>query len=320
MESVSEIAASDRLPVEIPVPDYLMDHCFEGAAVFPAVETLAVTAAVLRENRLPVDIMRIFNARFDRFLPLGGDGKCLTAYVDVAHHENGALTASFVTRARTGSLGIVRTKEHAVMRFMPPGNPCDAECGDTTDWEARVNFGLSLSGERETGRSAYGQTKSTAEWVDIASERIYRELVPFGPAYHNIYLLRVSAAGAVANIRAPGTLAGLNCSLQNAVSHTLGSPFPLDAAFHAACVWGQRYAGIVAFPVGLGERRILAPTRPGEQYVAQIKPQRKDASGMLYFDMAIHDKAGTHYEIIADVRMRDVSGGRLNPPEWVRAH
>jgi len=31
----------------------------------------------------------------------------------------------------------------------------------------------------------------------------------------------------------------------------LGSPFPLDAAMHAACVWGQRFGGIVPFLLAL---------------------------------------------------------------------
>ncbi len=52
----------------------------------------------------------------------------------------------------------------------------------------------------------------------------------------------------------------------------LGSPFPFDAALHVACAWGQRYRGIVAFPVGFDRREIAVPTRAGETYRCRVVP------------------------------------------------
>jgi len=46
----------------------------------------------------------------------------------------------------------------------------------------------------------------------------------------------------------------------------------LDAAVHAACCWGQRYAGIVAFPVGFAERIIYRKTKKEGKYMSKIAP------------------------------------------------
>jgi hypothetical protein len=142
----------------------------------------------------------------------------------------------------------------------------------------------------------------------IPADRLYGELVPFGPVYHNIRDAVV--------IFEEGALADVAAAPHRTPTGPLGSPFPLDAAFHMACAWGQRYAGVVAFPVGLEERRVLRPTIPGEVYRAVVRPVRRDPD-MLVFDMALIDADGAMRESARGVRMRDVSGGRLTPPDWV---
>ena len=96
----------------------------------------------------------------------------------------------------------------------------------------------------------------------------------------------------------------------------MGSPFPLDAAFHAACVWGQRYAQIVAFPIGIEKRLVFKPTQPGTTYLSRIIPVRKNPD-LLTFDIWIYDQDGHLYEGAWGVQMRDVSAGRLKPPRWI---
>jgi len=96
----------------------------------------------------------------------------------------------------------------------------------------------------------------------------------------------------------------------------LGSPFPLDAAFHAACVWGQRYAGLVGFPVGFALRRVFAPTRPGSIYIARVSPKKIHPDRFLA-DIWITDMDGALHEAVLDVVMKDVSGGRMEPPSWI---
>jgi phosphopantetheinyl transferase len=140
-------------------------------------------------------------------------------------------------------------------------------------------------------------------------ERIYRELVPFGPAYRNIESLHVSSEGAIAVV---------NGGKAEAPGEPLGSPFPLDASFHAACVWAQRHGGIVGFPVHLDLRIIRKKTRAGETYYTRVNPVSVKG-GVLSFDLWIYDSAGALCEEVRGLHMRDVSGGTLHPPKWIRA-
>ena len=96
----------------------------------------------------------------------------------------------------------------------------------------------------------------------------------------------------------------------------LGSPFPFDAALHVACAWGQRYRGIVAFPVGFDRREIAVPTRAGETYRCRVVPL-PDEGAALRFDILIAGGDGRPVEVIRGVAMRDISGGRRKPPAWV---
>ena len=65
----------------------------------------------------------------------------------------------------------------------------------------------------------------------MPSTTIYRELVPFGTAYQNIVGdLSVSPEGALAYLSGGGN---------EADEDLLGSPFPLDAAMHAAVFGGS---------------------------------------------------------------------------------
>ena len=140
---------------------------------------------------------------------------------------------------------------------------------------------------------------------------LYKDLVPFGPAYQNILDdLVVTEKGAVAYLQSSSAPAPLQ---------PLGSPFPLDAAFHAACAWGQRFSSIVGFPVGFEERIICRPTQSGGNYISRITPVRQASDPLvLIFDIWIYTEDGQPCEAVRGVQMRDVSGGRLKPPQWVR--
>jgi len=144
----------------------------------------------------------------------------------------------------------------------------------------------------------------------VENDDIYRELVPFGPAFRNVKRVHLTAGGAIAEIRTPADPADEEGKRQ------LGSSFPLDAAFHAACIWGQRFAGIVAFPLAVDGRRIYRNTRPGDAYFGHVTPVRLEP-GLLIFDLRIFDGGGRLCETAAGVRMRDVSGGKLKPPPWI---
>ncbi|MFP4350578.1 MAG: polyketide synthase dehydratase domain-containing protein [Thermodesulfobacteriota bacterium] len=282
MEEFSEIADPRRLNLTIPISCCLRDHRFQGKAVLPAVEAMQVLAASAREAFPDLNVRSISNARFDKFLFIPPEAETLSAFSDLRRLPDGRVEASFITRTRAPKVDITRTKTHVTLCFGKQG------------------------GTETTHESPFPDCKM--DEFEIPADRLYRDLVPFGPAYQNIHeRVRMSESGTVAEVHAP---------IHSTPPGPLGSPFPLDAAFHAACAWGQRYAGVVAFPVGLFHRRVWVPTQPGEIYKAVVKPVNPDPT-LLVFDIALFDAAGTLCEWAAGVRMRDVSGGRLRPPGWV---
>lgn len=287
MGNLSKIAAGQRQAVSLAVPAFWADHRFLGRAVLPAVEAmqlLAVHTAACRPNS---NVARMRAARFDKFLEIPPDQHDLSVYCDLADEPDGSVRASLVTRMKSGSAGFTRTKEH--VRVVFPPNSEDARAPAPAPDLAAVLQGICLR---------------------VAPEAIYAELVPFGPAYRNIVELQVTPEGAMAVIQAPDRPDPPDSS-------PLGSPFVLDAAFHAACVWGQRFAGVVAFPVGIDRRLVLLPARAGERYTCRVMPVHVRPDRLI-FDLWILDRSGRIREAALGVRMRDVSGGRLQPPQWVR--
>ena len=194
------------------------------------------------------------------------------------------MSARLVTVAPSGKTGIRREKVHAVVDF---NSPAEVVTGFPYDLAA------SLAGI----------------CYRIPAEKLYRDLVPFGPAYRSlqgdVLLTENGGLGQVLAVEYP------------APSAPLGSIFPFDGIMHIACAWSQRFHGIVAFPVGFGERVVTAPTVPGETYCCRVLPVsiRKD---VLTFDMGIYDTTGRVREFIRGVKMRDVSGGRIQPPTWIQ--
>jgi len=275
-----------RLPVKMAVLPYFQDHRFEGNAVFPAVEALQVLAQAVKNFIPQTDITAISEAKFDKFLFIPPDTKQIDALCRMTVFENGDIAAVLQTKTKSKKAAITRIKEHVTVCF-PHIKPTVAGCPH---------------GPTPPGESGY---------LEIPADQIYRDLVPFGPAYHNISEnLLIHKEGAIAKLQAP-----IN---SNSVDKTgqLGSPFVLDAAFHAACVWGQRHARMVAFPVGVEKRMILKPTQPGNMYISRAIPVRTD-SDLLVFDIFIWDEDNILFEIAVGVHMRDVSGGRMKPPPWI---
>jgi hypothetical protein len=136
-------------------------------------------------------------------------------------------------------------------------------------------------------------------------------MVPFGTAFRNV----VSAV----TLWPEGALTVVSGGpAEGEANSVLGSPFPLDAAFHAACAWAQRYRGVVAFPVAMARRRVWRPTQAGEHYATVVRFRGAEERG-LRFDLHLCDQAGRLCESVQGLVMRDISGGRLQPPAWVRA-
>ncbi len=285
---------STRLPLDIEIYPYLLDHKFEGKAVLPAVEAMQILAVSTQKYLPDIDIRYIENAKFDKFFYIEPDNapnakpntKRIKAFNEIKMNEIGAITAKLITKTTSKKTGITRVKEHAVMQFSGGKSETKPPSLDNVSEQIKNGF-------------------------NIAPDKLYNDLVPFGPAYHNIKdSLFVSKEGAIAAIQAPEQ------SAINKLKMPLGSPFPLDAAFHAACAWGQRYMAVVGFPVGFAKRMVIQLTRPGKSYTCLIFPVHVTAD-LLVFDIRLYDLNGILFEVVSGVQMRDVSAGRMKPPQWV---
>lgn len=287
LENEEKVNNLDHVParraLKIHNPGYLKDHLFQGKPVLPAVEAMEALAGQAKQIAPQSSVTTLADARFDKFLGVDPNQNEIAAFAEFEVTATGSLNASLITRTTSPKLGITRTKIHAVAVF----SQTQATEGSVPMDVAAIPEGVLTS---------------------VSSRDIYRELVPFGPAYRNI-------AGSIW-LSPDGALAPIKCPPWETKEYQLGSPFTLDAAFHAACVWSQKYKNVVAFPVGIDRRQVFGPTRAGQFYWGRILP-RKTSSDLLVFDIWLLDEAGRVCEIAQGVQMRDVSGGRLKPPAWI---
>jgi Polyketide synthase dehydratase len=286
MDIVPQINKKTRYTSAIEVSPYLRDHHFEGKVILPAVETLIALANVVKLNFPQANVNCLLKARFDRFLLITPEKQRLEILVDIEDAGDGNITAVLLTSIKSKKSAISRALEHARVEFATDDSaPCSASPFRVVE-------------------------KLEGKCISVPSATIYRELVPFGTAYQNIIGdLSVSPEGALVY------LSGGN---YEANENLLGSPFPLDAAMHAACVWGQRFSGIVPFPTGFEKRFIYKKTKKGGSYLGRVVPVNVNHESLI-FDAWIYDLNGVIYEIISGIKMRDVTQGRLHPPDWIKA-
>ena len=269
------------LLVVIEAAEYFHDHHVEGRAVLPAVEALQALAQTCREHHPELKVAYSRDARFDRFIRVEAEEPEIRALADLSEVTADSLTATLITRKKVGKTSITRTMEHVTVTFGGPQRP---PCLP-----------------RNVAGAAHG------EGMAISSTDLYTHLVPFGSAYQNAREpIVLNFEGATARVTCPGLQAN---------DGPLGSPFPLDAALHVACAWGQRYRDLVAFPVGYDQRQVLRPTVKGGRYLCTVIPAEEEP---LKFDIWIHDAAGELHEALQGVRMEDISRGRMKAPAWVR--
>jgi phosphopantetheinyl transferase (holo-ACP synthase) len=275
-----------HLHVELPMAATLADHCMDGRAVLPAVESLAHLARETARAYPGIEVKASRDASFLRFLEVGGnENRSVPVLIDLTRGPEKEVTALLSTRPELAS-GIKRTREHVRVTFgkspAPTALPADLAC-------APAGVGLK-----------------------IAAADLYRDLVPFGPAYRNaLDPVFVTEQGAVARV---------GCPEQTGPVGALGSPFGLDAALHVACAWGQRFLSQVLFPLGYDQRHVLHPLEPGEVYLCRVLPNRpRDDAKPARFDIWLFDFDGRPRETVSGLRMGDVSGGKAQPPDWIRA-
>ncbi|MFO7560641.1 MAG: polyketide synthase dehydratase domain-containing protein [Desulfobacterales bacterium] len=284
MANLPQIKGGKRFPLEIERHSYLMDHRFEENAVFPAVEAMQLLAASTQSHFPEIDPTVIRNAEFEKFLYLHADQPEIEIFNEISSGEDDSLVSRLISRTKSKTLSISRWKKHVSLSFH----------------SRQAN---------ETGLPSPGDvTDLGAGTFSIPASTVYRELVPFGPSYHNMKGdLLLSKTGAVSAIHAPRG---------PAPSEPLGSPFPLDAAFHAACAWCQCYLKFIGFPVGFQKRQVFLKTIAGKEYAARMIPIQT-AADKLICDLWMWNPEGRFVEAVSGLIMRDVSGGEKHPPRWI---
>lgn len=287
MESLSRPVRTVKIPLTVAIPDHLRDHCYEGRIVLSAAEALQMLARSLPPDLPACDPRQQQGGVFSHLLTLDADADAFSAFHEIDVLSDGRRRSRLTTLRIGRQTKWTRSIEHLSVTFLPSGARRDCD----------------FQGPRIEASGKHGLSYT------LSSRRLYADLVPFGPAYHNVVgEVCLSPSGASATVSGG--------DFPDAVG-PLGSPFAFDAALHVACAWGQRYRDLVAFPVGFERREILCPTRNGETYVCQVFPLPEEGAA-LRFDIRLYGEDRRPVEMIAGVKMRDISGGRLKPPAWVR--
>jgi len=287
--ALSQVNTETLHPVRIEVPPCWTDHRIDGRSVLPAGEALQILARETLLHFSDFQVSESQNAIFSRFLPLPTDHSPIEAWVKFLIGPDGSITASLLTQKSSKSNKIRRWVEHVQVTFFhrPKASPL-------ASW----------------GYSREHPTQS----FSISTEQLYRSLVPFGPAYHNVREpILLHPLGASSRITCLGDDTSISASHQ-----PLGCPFVLDAAFHLACAWGQRNVGKVTFPTGYERRIVLEPTRPSKEYFCELVTSPVEQSPILFFNLLILSAEKKPCEVLRNVRMEDIFRGKQQAPEWIR--
>lgn len=276
---------TELISATLPIQPWFQDHCFNGRVILAAVEAMRILASAVQERFLKYDVRIIEQGNFAKFLEISPSQREIDILIELQAEEAGALCARLLTRKQLKNM--TRMTEHCRLHFRAGSSSAEAE----------ANFSLQCFGDAV---------------FEVAAERIYSELVPFGPAYRSLQgMLSCGEAGAQGIVQAP------DLPLTDGDRALTGSPFPLDGAMHAACVHGQSRVDYVPFPVGFEKRIISTPTLPGEKYLACVLLQSL-TTGELCYDILITDESGAPRETVRGLRMRDVTGGLIKPPAWIK--
>jgi hypothetical protein len=267
-----------RFPVVIPVQPWLVDHHFNGRVIFPAVAALCLLARLTEEHSPGHNVRIMADCRLSRLLEIAPGQREIPGQIELAESADGTIRANLGTSRKLQKMS--RTVIHCEVSF--PGKTA------FVDQEADLL-----------------QPASNQAAVEIPTTRIYRQMVPFGPAFHSLYgTLVLRENHAWGRLQAPDPPGA------DADQGPLGNPFPFDGAMHAACVHGQRLVDFVPFPVGFATRTIVRPTRSGECYSCMVHLDELRADELVY-RLEIRDSQGLVRETINGLRMRDITGGTV---------
>jgi hypothetical protein len=262
------------IAVDLPEIACLGDHAISGKAIVPAVELLDFLLHVIDQQAVALPTpLTMRDVVFPRFLAADDLSRC-SFQVSLTPAEGAAVRAAFASRIALPN-GIERLRTHAEATFGPEVPSPAAPPASASDFE-------------------------------IDAERVYRELVRFGPHFSNLRgTLRLGRTGGWAEVESP--------TPPHATPSAAGCPYLLDSAMHLACVWGQRYAGIVAYPTGFVSRTIFAPIASGRRRCS-VAPHTVEAR-RLTFDLWLSDEHHRVCDAIAGLVMVPLANG-APPPAW----
>ena len=288
MESLSQPVETIAISLVIPAPAYLRDHHVGGLVVLPAVEALQ-NVARSKPAAWGADPCRQERAVFHHLLEIDPGAGEIPALHEHVRYADGRCLSRLSTLRSGRHLKFTRRMELVSVWFTPEGQGA---------------AGIEADPAPDADDAGLPEPMFT-----VPADRLYDELVPFGPAYRNVrgdvFLAESGVSATVSGGDFPEA------------EGPLGSPFPMDAAMHVACAWGQRYRNRIVFPIGFERREILAPTCAGGTYLCRITPL-PDAGAVLRFDIRLYDCNRRPVEVIRGLLMRDIFAGRLIPPAWVR--
>jgi len=142
---------------------------------------------------------------------------------------------------------------------------------------------------------------------ELTAERAYTEVIPFGPRYRNLRgPIQLGRDGGSAWVRSPEPAFPQ--------PSRAGCPYLFDSAMHLACLWGQRYAGVVAYPTGFSARVIASPLAHGQRRCVVVP--RSIEPRALTFDLWLTDEDHRVCDAIIGLAMAPVARGQ-EPPAWI---
>jgi hypothetical protein len=266
------------LPVTLPELPEFADHAIQGKATVPAVMLLEVLVRQVAEstNQNPATsplVMR--DATFPRFLPADEIERCtFEISLEDVPGEATSKRATLTSRIALAN-GINRTRTHAA-----------------------VTFGGSAT--------ALPVPQVTSDF-DLAADRAYTELIPFGPRYRNLRgNISLGRDGGRAWVRSPEPAFP--------DPSRAGCPYLFDSAMHLACLWGQRYAGVVAYPTGFSARVIMSPLAHGQRRC--VVAPTSVGQERLTFDLWLTDEDHRVCDAVVGLVMAPLARG-AQPPAWI---
>ncbi len=151
--------ATRLVSVTLPIPPWFRDHCFNGRVILPAVEAMRLLALAVEDQHPDRNVRIMTEGRFARFLEIAPDQAEIEVLVEMQRDESGNVRAGLQTRKRLRTMA--RTISHCELSFIAGASP------------GEVAMDLP-------------QPSSAGPFGEVPAARIYRELVPFGPAYRTL--------------------------------------------------------------------------------------------------------------------------------------